>query len=234
MKVNLEVPQTLRAVKLSQWQKYHKILEKNKDNNDDTFLNLKTIEIFCNTPIKDIHKLPVSTIDVLLQHITSVLNTKCNRVDKFSLKGTDGKVVHFGLIPNLDKMTYGEYEDLERYIYDEENLHRAMAVLYRPISFENKQGYLIHDYNGTDFMAEVMRDTPLDVVFGARVFFYNLAKKLGIYTLDYTLQQLQEKEENQSDNPSERNGEDIKQSILSQREMLERLMKLQDFHYTNV
>jgi len=131
-------------------------------------------------------------------------------------------------------MSYGEYEDLENYIFDEKNLHKAMAVLYRPVKFKNKDRYLIHDYEGTEFMAEVMKNTPLDIVFGARVFFYSLAKKLGIYTLDYTLQQLTKQQENQSDKHLDKNGEDTKQFIHSQMEMLKELTKLQDFHFTNV
>jgi hypothetical protein len=83
-------------------------------------------------------------------------------------------------------------------------------------------------------MAEVMKNTPLDIVFGARVFFYSLAKKLGIYTLDYTLQQLTKQQENQSDKHLDKNGEDTKQFIHSQMEMLKELTKLQDFHFANV
>ena len=135
---------------------------------------------------------------------------------------------------NQFKMFYGEYEDLENYIFDEKNLHKAMAVLYRPIKFKKKDRYLIHDYEGTEFMAEVMKNTPLDIVFGARVFFYSLAKKLGIYTLDYTLQQLMKSQENQSDKHLDKNGEDTKRFIHSQMEMLKELTKLQDFHFTNV
>jgi len=234
MKFNLKVPATLREIKLSQWQKYAKILDKNKDVKDNTFINLKTLEIFYEMSLQDINTVPLSTFDGILEHLNYIFSAKTPRVNTFSLRGTDGVEVKFGMIPNLDKMTYGEYKDLEEYIFDEDNLHRAMAVLYRPISIEKNGRYLIHPYKGTDDMAEVMKDTPLDVVFGARVFFYRLAKKLGVYTMDYTLQQLMKQEEKHLDNPSEKNGEHTKQFILSHRAMLEDLMKLQDFHSINV
>ena len=232
--MKITVPSSLRHIKLSQWQKYAAILDKNKGEESSDFLNLKTLEIFCGMDLKDIHSIPLREFDEVLMHISDIFKMKTPRENTFWLKGTDGIEVEFGMIPNFDKMSYGEYEDLENYIFDEKNLHKAMAVLYRPIKFKKKDRYLIHDYEGTEFMAEVMKNTPLDIVFGARVFFYSLAKKLGIYTLDYTLQQLTKQQENQSDKHLDKNGEDTKQFIHSQMEMLKELTKLQDFHFTNV
>ena len=232
--MKITVPSSLRHIKLSQWQKYAAILDKNKGEESSDFLNLKTLEIFCGMDLKDIHSIPLREFDEVLMHMSDIFKMKTPRENTFWLKGTDGVEVEFGMIPNFDKMSYGEYEDLENYIFDEKNLHKAMAVLYRPVKFKKKDRYLIHDYEGTEFMAEVMKNTPLDIVFGARVFFYSLAKKLGIYTLDYTLQQLTKQQENQSDKHLDKNGEDTKQFIHSQMEMLKELTKLQDFHFTNV
>lgn len=232
--MKITVPSSLRHIKLSQWQKYAAILDKNKGEESSDFLNLKTLEIFCGMNLKDIHSIPLREFDEVLMHMSDIFKMKTPRENTFWLKGTDGVEVEFGMIPNFDKMSYGEYEDLENYIFDEKNLHKAMAVLYRPIKFKKKDRYLIHDYEGTEFMAEVMKNTPLDIVFGARVFFYSLAKKLGIYTLDYTLQQLMKSQENQSDKHLDKNGEDTKRFIHSQMEMLKELTKLQDFHFTNV
>ena len=232
--MKITVPSSLRHIKLSQWQKYAAILDKNKGEESSDFLNLKTLEIFCGMDLKDIHSIPLREFDEVLMHMSDIFKMKTPRENTFWLKGTDGIEVEFGMIPNFDKMSYGEYEDLENYIFDEKNLHKAMAVLYRPVKFKKKDRYLIHDYEGTEFMAEVMKNTPLDIVFGARVFFYSLAKKLGIYTLDYTLQQLTKQQENQSDKHLDKNGEDTKQFIHSQMEMLKELTKLQDFHFINV
>lgn len=232
--MKITVPSSLRHIKLSQWQKYAAILDKNKGEESSDFLNLKTLEIFCGMDLKDIHSIPLREFDEVLMYMSDIFKMKTPRENTFWLKGTDGVEVEFGMIPNFDKMSYGEYEDLENYIFDEKNLHKAMAVLYRPVKFKKKDRYLIHDYEGTEFMAEVMKNTPLDIVFGARVFFYSLAKKLGIYTLDYTLQQLTKQQENQSDKHLDKNGEDTKQFIHSQMEMLKELTKLQDFHFTNV
>mgnify|MGYP000253324778 CR=1 FL=1 len=171
--------------------------------------------------------------DNTLAHLSSVLNSKPELSQTFKLEGTDGVVVEFGMIPNLDKMSYGEFIDLEKYLFSDKDLHKAMAVLYRPIKFKSKDKYLIHEYKGTSYMANVMKDTPLDVAISARVFFYRLATKLGNYTMAYTLKELQKKQEGRQDKLSVENGETIKQYLLSLEKMLEESERLQDSLYTN-
>jgi hypothetical protein len=83
-------------------------------------------------------------------------------------------------------------------------------------------------------MADIMRDAPLDAALGARVFFYRLATKLGNYTMAYTLKELQKKQEGRQDEHSVKNGETIKQYLLSLEKMLEESEKLQNSLYTNV
>ena len=228
------IPATLRDVKLSQWQRYIDVYDKNKDEDATEFLNKKVLEIFCDVKLSDVDKIGLNVFDDTLVHLSSVLNSKPELSQTFKLEGTDGVVVEFGMIPNLDKMSYGEFIDLEKYLFSDKDLHKAMAVLYRPIKFKSKDKYLIHDYKGTSYMADVMKDTPLDVAISARVFFYRLATKLGNYTMAYTLKQLQEKNQNKQDKDSVKNGETIKQYLLSLEKMLEESEKLQNFQYINV
>ena len=228
------IPATLRDVKLSQWQRYIDVYDKNKDEDATEFLNKKVLEIFCDIKLSDVDKIGLNVFDNTLVHLSSVLNSKPELSQTFKLEGTDGVVVEFGMIPNLDKMSYGEFIDLEKYLFSDKELHKAMAVLYRPIKFKSKDKYLIHDYKGTSYMADVMKDTPLDVAISARVFFYRLATKLGNYTMAYTLKQLQEKNQNKQDKDSVKNGETIKQYLLSLEKMLEESEKLQNFQYINV
>ena len=228
------IPATLRDVRLSQWQRYIDVYDKNKDEDATEFLNKKLLEIFCDVKLSDVDKIGLNVFDETLVHLSSVLNSKPELSQTFKLEGTDGVVVEFGMIPNLDKMSYGEFIDLEKYLFSDKDLHKAMAVLYRPIKFKSKDKYLIHEYEGTSYMADVMKDTPLDVAISARVFFYRLATKLGNYTMAYTLKQLQETNQNKQDKDSVKNGETIKQYLLSLEKMLEESEKLQNFQYINV
>lgn len=222
----IDIPTTLRDIKLSQWLRYSYILNKNKEAEDSEFLDKKALEIFCNVDYKDINRLPFSAFGNVISHLSELLNSKTDLVRTFKLRGIDDVEVEFGFIPDLDKMSYGEFEDLENYIFDEANTHKAIAVLYRPIKYKKGDRYLITDYDGTDYFREVMKDTPLDVVLGAKVFFYRLARKLGHYTMDSTLKQLQVEQEVNSESHSVENGELIKQYITSLKGMLKESEKL--------
>ena len=191
----LNVSKNLRGIKIREWVKFIDVYEKNKDNESSEFLNKKMIEIFCGVNLKELYKIPVSSFDGVVNHLYKVLNTESELTNTFKMVGTDGVEVEFGLIPNLDKMSYGEWEDLENYIWDNKNIHRAMAVLYRPLIYQIGGKYRIHEYQGTDEYAEMMRDMPIDIALAARVFFYRLVKKLGDYTMDSILKQYQKEKE---------------------------------------
>jgi|TARA_R110001592_G_scaffold138899_1_gene358467 hypothetical protein len=232
--MEFNLPASLRDVKLSQWQRYIDVFDKNKGDEATEFLNKKVLEIFCDIKLSDIHHIGLSLFEDSLAHLSAILNSKPELSQTFKLEGSDGVVVEFGMIPNLDKMSYGEFIDLEKYLFSDKDLHKAMAVLYRPIKLKKKDRYLIHDYKGTSYMSDVMKDTPLDVAISARVFFYRLATKLGNYTMAYTLKQLQEKNQNKQDKDSVKNGEVIKQYLLSLEKMLAKSEKLQNFQFINV
>ena len=68
--MKIDVPSTLRDIKLSQWQKYADVLSKNKGKESTDFLNLKTLEIFCGMNLKDIHSIPLKEFDEVLNHIS--------------------------------------------------------------------------------------------------------------------------------------------------------------------
>ena len=231
---NFTIPETLRDIKLSQWQRYIEILEKNKDAELTGFLEKKLLGIFCGVELKDIDRIGLSVFDNTIQHLSNILNGKPELVKTFKMTGTDDVTVEFGLIPNFDKMSYGEFVDLEKYLFVDKDFHRAMAVMYRPVKLKSQGSYLIHDYKGTEYLAEVMKSTPLDVALAARVFFYRLATKLSNFTMAYTLKELQQKQEGRKDKHSVKSGETIKQYLLSLEKMSEELEKLQNFQYTNV
>ncbi|MEY3500947.1 MAG: hypothetical protein RL308_2616, partial [Bacteroidota bacterium] len=99
------------------------------------------------------------------------------------------KDVEFGFIPNFDKITAGEYRDLTLYSQDVAEMHKLMAVLFRPIKSKVANNYKIVEYNGTEKRAEVMKYMPLSIVNGALVFFSNLANELIAYTQKYTAEE---------------------------------------------
>jgi len=183
--IKLELPKNLRAITLTEYQKYSKIVTANPDASQE-FLEIKIMEIFCGLKYKDIEGLPVGIFDDAISWVMTLLTQKTPLVKRFKMVGSDGVEVEFGFIPNLDAMTMGEYIDLNNYLNSAEDLSKAMAVLYRPIhpSFEGKENYRISSYEGTSKYGEIMKDMPLDVALGAKVFFYRLGNKLSSHILN--------------------------------------------------
>ena len=83
-----------------------------------------------------------------------------------------------GFIPNLERISLGEYIDVENNIVDWQTMHKAMAVLYRPVNFRSKEKYTVAPYEPSDEVSELMKEMPLDVAMSSMVFFYDLGMEL--------------------------------------------------------
>ena len=193
-KINL--PLSINDIKLGDYQKYIKIYEANKDTVDTNFLELKLLEIICGVDLLVANDMPFEVFDKTLNYMSDIFKEKTPFTRRFKMKGTDGVTAEFGFIPNLSKMSLGEYVDLDTYISDMDNMHKAMAVLYRPVhnSWEGKEHYRVAEYEGTEKYAEVMKEMPLGIALGAMVFFYRLGMKLSKHMMDYSLQMLETQE----------------------------------------
>ena len=235
----VKVPQRLSAIKLNQYQQYLKILkgiEKDSEsisNESSEFLNLKSLEIFCGLQLKDSYKLPLSVFDSVLGQLAECFKEQTPRVDRFTMTDAAGKTIEFGLIPNISEMSFGEYYDLDSYVQDWETMHKAMAVLYRPVVLDTKGKYLIEEYEGSSKWSDVMAEMPVNVALGAYVFFYRLGSKLSKHTMNYLLEEALDKGDSTSQPTSERSGDGISQFMLWQEEMLQGLTRLPSFHYTS-
>jgi hypothetical protein len=175
MRVEINVPDSLREIRLEQYQKFVKLYD---GEVTEEFLALKMLEIFCGVKLSDAYNLRYKDVDGVVQILTETLNDKPQLVRTFFMDG-----VEYGFIPNLDDMSFGEYVDLDTYISDWQNIHKAMAVLYRPIKEKHGNRYNIVPYQVID--AESMRQMPLDAVIGSVLFFYRLGIDLSKAMMNY-------------------------------------------------
>ena len=176
MKVNLRIPTSLNEITLAQYQEFAK-LEANLDKTKDTAIQLKLVEIFCKVPELVVRNMKATDIAEICEIINTMFDTEHQLINRFRLKGID-----YGFIPELDDMSFGEYMDLDTFISDNDNLHRAVNVLFRPIEHKRGNRYKIKDYNPDT--SEIAKDFPLDAVLGAIVFFYSLGKDLSMVMLN--------------------------------------------------
>ncbi len=154
-------------------------MEANKDVDSAVdFLNMKLVEIFCNVSLKDVSSINLSDFSKITEIIGKAFSEKTPLIRHFELGG-----VEFGFVPNLDKISIGEYIDIESNIFDWKNIHKAMAVLFRPVKKKYKEKYKIDKYKGSEEYQEAMKYMPLNVALGAMVFFYRLGKDLSNHTL---------------------------------------------------
>ena len=233
--IELEVPTTLSDIKLWQYQKYMKILEQNKiedaEDKDKVmdFLNMKLVEIFCNVSLIDVSKIPLNEYNKILEILNKAFQEKPKLVQRFDLLDVD-----MGFIPKLDDITLGEYVDIESNISDWQKMHKAMAVLYRPVNFKVKNKYGIAPYKVNEETQELMKEMPLDVAMSSMVFFYDLGKELLGAIPKYLEANLKKEGMQTLDKHLEKNGGGINQFMHSLKEMSEISMQLPSFHSTNV
>ena len=213
MKVSIEIPNTLKDIKLRQYQRYLKIEEPNDmdllvcmlDSDENTLKHLKDSEF-----------------ERITASISQMFNEKHDLTRIIDVKG-----VKMGLIPDFNEISYGENKDITTYLNDWDKMHRAMSVLYRPIKQKMGKKYLINEYKGTRLTANDMLDMPLNVVFGVIVFFWNLTNELLSYIPNFLAREMEKEGLN-----SAKNGEIMKKLRHSLKETLEGMEKLQGYRFT--
>jgi hypothetical protein len=210
MKVDLVVPNSLADITLGQYQKFVKISE---SNTDEKFISIKMLEIFCKLKLETIMTMKATSIKTVTATLTEMFNAKQDLKHIFRMDG-----IQYGFIPNLEDMTFGEYVDLDSNISDFQEIHKAMAVLYRPIEKKFKGQYTIKPYEAKE--ADFMKAMPMDVVFGSMIFFYHLGSDLSKVMMDYLHQEENRELHTQLLELSAKNGVGISQFLNSLKEML--------------
>lgn len=169
--MRVTIPTDLKEIKLSQYLRYLKVLKDNQD--DETFVCIQMVAIFCNLSVADVMKIPVNDFAEIVENLAKVLDQKPERVKTFKMDG-----VEYGFIPNLDKITLGEHATIDSLLGSDENLALLMSVLYRPITKKITPFYQIEEYDGDESKAELFNDVRMDIVIGSILFFWNLSKEL--------------------------------------------------------
>jgi len=186
--MKITIPEHIGEITLLQYQRYYQL--QLRSDLDEYQFNKRKIEIFTKLKRADVDGIPVTDYAEIVEQIDKALNQSVEFEPTFKM----GEI-EFGFIPNLDKMTGGEYRDLTIYGTEVETLHNVMAVLFRPIKKKDVLGnYEVIKYQGTEQFSNIMKAMPLSIVNGALVFFSSLANELVNYTQKYMMpEQVKEK-----------------------------------------
>ena len=177
MKREITIPSELKELTVRQYADFSKIQLKEES---EEFIAQKMVSIFCGIPMSTVGVIKYTSIAEILASFNEMFSKEKKFINTFEIGGKE-----FGFIPSLEDITMDEYVDLESNISSWDTMHKAMAVMFRPITKKVKDRYEIEPYVSTITYSEVMRFAPLDVAFGALVFFWTLRHELLKATVIY-------------------------------------------------
>lgn len=174
------LPESHEDITLDQYQKYRALCQ--RENLKPAEFIKRKLMIFTGLKYHEIEKVELSDYTNLLEWVDKALEDEGKFKPIFELQG-----IEFGFIPNFDEIQAKEYFDLSMYNKKEvaeENLHKTMAILFRPVIATDLLGnYEVAPYNGTALYSELMKQVPMSQVVSALFFFRTLRLKLSKHIL---------------------------------------------------
>ena len=180
-KFEVTVPTEWKDITISEFQRYLQIAKSKRKTREE-----EIIALFCKLDKKTIKKIKLKDKNILVNKINTFINTKneTKLQKRVTFKGKD-----YGFVPNLSKITTGEFVDIEEYGRNiNENLHKVMSVLYREIDKEVNQFYSVKPYDPDELEIDKFKDFPMSTTLSAIDFFFrlgiNLLEDLNNYSME--------------------------------------------------
>lgn len=211
MKVDVLVPSDLSEITLTQFKR---LLDSEGKNSGSTFHMQKCVEIMCNIDLQSVATIKYTDVKSIYEHIQKLFDAEPKFINKFKMNG-----IEYGFIPVLDEITFGEYIDIDQNITSWETMHKAMSVMFRPITHSKDERYDIEKYTGKED-ANKFLDMPIDVALGANFFLFALGMELLETTLSFSKEDTQMTLEEKHSLLV--NGAGFKASMDSLKEMLQK------------
>lgn len=168
--MKIAVPTHINDITVGEFQRFAKV---NVEGADPEFLLHKTIEIFCGVDLQTAAAFPLKDAEDIQTQILAVLEQEQEFTLRFEYEG-----VEYGFIPALEDMTLGEYIDLEEGLKDPSQMHKAAAVMFRPVVKSFGDLYTTEPYNPNAEKHDLAKRFPLGNITAGVVFFYAIVKDL--------------------------------------------------------
>ena len=136
-----------------------------------------TIALLSDIPKKLIDEMSLKDVAMIFEKVSN-LQVKGKLKKVFEIDGEE-----YGFLPDCDEISLGEWVDIETYLKDglEKNIHKIMAVLFRPVTSKEGKIYSIEAYSGGRERAEKFKKKMTAAqVQQSLVFFWSLGKSLSI------------------------------------------------------
>ena len=180
-KFEVTVPTEWKDITIAEFQRYLQIAKSTRRTRDGEIISL-----FCKVDKNLVKKLKLKDKNSLVNKINNFVNskneTKLEKRIKFKGKS-------YGFVPNLSKITTGEFVDIEEYGKNiNENLHKVMSVLYREVDKEVNEFYSVKRYDPDELEIDKFKDFPMSTTLSAIDFFFrlgmNLLEDLNNYSME--------------------------------------------------
>jgi len=184
--IEVTIPTRVEDITLEQYQEFVAASEGLQDATEEDMIKL-VLRAFCGVDDNMLRLLQMNQIEDIITRLNPILDViseaKYELVPRFTLND-----VEYGFIPNIDKISFGENHDTNESLYNIQDLHMALAVLYRPIVDTQGDKYSIEEYTGdTQYnQKDIMKSVPINVALGMQVFFWTLIKDLREHIQSYS------------------------------------------------
>ena len=183
--VKLTIPNEWSDITIGIYQEYVKI-QQGKSNEKNKVIS--SLALLCNTKPLIVKKMAYTDLLDIMNIIKVMIDAEPKKED-FKKMFTFSEI-EFGFVPNLNKLTTGEYIDLESYCKNPiENLHIIMSILYRKVTNKVNDRYAIEPYNPDEFKEELFKDCPMSIALSSLGFFLTLGERLATISRRYLVQQ---------------------------------------------
>ena len=184
--IKIQLPESIADITLNQYQQFIKLQEK-ADTLSEQGMAERLISLFTGIKKQDVKKIVISDYETIIKQITDACSVPSKFQQRFKLNG-----IEYGLIPNLNEISQGEYIDLTTLGSDMDEMNKVMAILFRPIVKEDSFGnYSVEAYRDITERSNEMLNCPMHIVNGSLLFFLNLSKDLKNCMEKYTAEVVQ-------------------------------------------
>ena len=188
-----KLPTSWDEVSVAQYSKLMLAIE--KEGTTEIELMIKSLEALVGIDGGILSRVPIKMLREAYKQLGELTsNMPSNELSR--VVEIDG--IEYGIIPDFNELTLGEFVDLDNYLQDNyNNLNKIFAVLYRPVIERDGNSYNIEPYslkNISDRRELFNNRLSIDTVYGALVFFCSIGSK----HIESTLYSLEEEKMSQS------------------------------------
>jgi len=178
--MRVSIPEGYHEITVHQFQQLSKLDKSSNATMSEMERATAGIRILTGIPEHQLVKLRQKDIARIMKFLEWMQSPPPNDTPVVKMFEMDG--VKYGFIPNWNDITLGEYVDLEQLSSLDmiDNMHRLMAIFYRPVTKEWLRFYSIEPYTPNAMRDDSMKYAPLSAALGAFVFFCNIERTLAV------------------------------------------------------